>query len=74
MPAPEPINSYKVKVYEPLTGDVLSRADVANMKLPFEHGWDQWWVTSPTARILGRYDNYAAAERHLRLYQLPIAA
>ena len=70
----EPINAYKIKVYEPLTGDVLTRIDVANMKLPFEQGWDSWLVTSPTERILGQHNSYEAAERHLRLYQLPIAA
>ncbi|RUU76123.1 hypothetical protein [Mesorhizobium sp. M7A.F.Ca.MR.362.00.0.0] len=62
----------QIQVYEPLTGDVLTRADVANMKLPFDHGWDSWWVTSPTGRILGRHDNYQAAELQARI--LPLAA
>jgi hypothetical protein len=65
----------QIQVYEPLTGDVLTRADVANMKLPFEHGWDTWWVTSPTGRILGQHTNYPAAETHLKMLNpLPLAA
>ncbi|TPJ51783.1 MULTISPECIES: hypothetical protein [unclassified Mesorhizobium] len=62
----------QIQVYEPLTGDVLTRADVANMKLPFEHGWDQWWVTSPSGRILGRHNSYDAAELQARIQ--PLAA
>ncbi|RWI47591.1 MAG: hypothetical protein EOR25_15685 [Mesorhizobium sp.] len=65
----------QIQVYEPLTGDVLSRADVANMKLPFEKGWDTWWVTSPTGRILGQHASYKAAQTHLHILNpLPIAA
>ncbi|RWP44350.1 MAG: hypothetical protein EOR04_05355 [Mesorhizobium sp.] len=62
----------QIQVYEPLTGDILTRADVANMKLPFEKGWDTWWVTSPTGRILGQHTSYEAAEIQTRI--LPLAA
>ncbi|TPL42562.1 MULTISPECIES: hypothetical protein [unclassified Mesorhizobium] len=65
----------QIKVYEPTTGDVLTRADVANMKLPFERGWDKYWVTSPTGRVIGQHDNYQAAELQLRVLRpLPMAA
>ncbi|ESY35708.1 hypothetical protein NKK48_30195 [Mesorhizobium sp. C386A] len=57
----------QIQVYEPATGDVLTRKDVANMKLPFEEGWDTWWVTSPTGRILGRHPDYSAAETHMKM-------
>ncbi|TGT64029.1 MULTISPECIES: hypothetical protein [unclassified Mesorhizobium] len=65
----------QIQVYEPLTGDVLTRADVANMKLPFEQGWDRWWVTDADGRVLGQHDNYQAADIQLRILQpLPLAA
>lgn len=60
----------QIKIFEPTTNDILTREDVANMRLPFHYGWDTWLVTSPTGRVLGRYNNYQAALRHL----LPLAA
>lgn len=65
----------QIQVYEPATGDVLTREDIANMKLPFKYGWDTWQVVSPTGRILGSHSSYRAAaiQQHI-LQPVPLAA
>ncbi len=57
----------QIKIYEPETGEILTRADVANMKLPFEHGWDTWLVTSPIGHVLSQHQTYDAAALHLQI-------
>lgn len=51
----------QIQIYEPATGDFLTREDVRRMRLPFRYGWDTWLVTSATGRILGRHKTYLGA-------------
>ncbi|WP_353645700.1 hypothetical protein [Mesorhizobium sp. WSM2239] len=60
----------QIKIFEPATDDILTRADTDNMRLPFEHGWEQYLVTDDVGQILGVYDNFTAAADH----RAPLAA
>lgn len=53
-----------IKVFEPTTDEILTRADIANMKLPFSYGWETYLVTDEDDQILGIYDNYGDATNH----------
>lgn len=64
----------EIKIYEPVTQDILSREEVMKMRLPFHFGWDTWMVTSPTGRILGEHSSYLAAVKHLHSLPHPAIA
>ncbi len=63
-PKMPPLSDVRIKVFEPVTNEILTRADVANMRLPFHHGWQTWLVTDDRDRILGVYDSYQDALNH----------
>ena len=54
----------RIKIFEPETDEILTRADVANMRLPFDHGWETYLVCDEADQILGVYDNYEDASNH----------
>ena len=53
-----------IKIFEPATDEILTRADTDKMRLPFEEGWDTWLVCDEAGLILGSYDNFVDASRH----------
>ncbi|MCV0350242.1 MAG: hypothetical protein K5863_09205 [Nitratireductor sp.] len=57
----------QIKIFEPETDEILTREDVANMKLPFDQGWLTYLVTDDVGNIEGTYSNLKDAEDHTQL-------
>ena len=53
-----------IKIFEPETDEILTRADVAKMRLPFTYGWPVYLVCDEADQIVGVYDSYQDALNH----------
>lgn len=62
-----------IKVLEPLTDAVLTREDIANMKLPFTRGWEAWGIFDHRGVCVDSFPRYSQAVAALNSY-LPLAA
>lgn len=60
----------QIKIFEPVTDEILTRADTDNMRLPFEQGWEQYLVTDQDGQILAVCNDYRAAAD----FRLPLTA
>ena len=66
----------QIKIIETETGEILTKADTRNMRLPFETGWPAYGIFNAQGECVDVYPRYsqAAAELTRLSSYIPLAA
>ena len=65
-----------IKILQTETGDILTRADTNNMRLPFEYGWPCWGVFDSRDELIDDFPTYSQAQKFVNelTSEMPLAA